>query len=206
MNQTNMIRLGIVTGVLAAGAGAYLAAAPDAEIPEGGICELHTVFAPCADLLALPGAEHVPACEGTETVGAVLALKLLPGDEEGPALDPGWLWPPGLYRSPVDCDAYEWPEERVQVVPVATMHPESVAGIVGRHATGEGEWATPEAPPAPGYCYGAGCYCAGEPCEHVAIGAVDPCYWSRRLHRLMPEAPYTDDCPGPGEPEAEPEP
>lgn len=193
--------IGIAAAILATAAGAYLAAAaPGTEIPEGGICELHTVFGPCEDLLALPGAEHVPACDPGDIVGAVLALKLLPGDEAGPALEPTWIRPPGLYRSPVDCGAYEWPEERVLVVPVETMHPESVAGIVGRHATGEGEWATPEVPPAPSYCYGAGCYCAGEPCEHVAIGAVDPLYWRHRLCRLLPGAP---ECPEPVEGEIE---
>jgi hypothetical protein len=185
-----------ILGAAAVAGGIYLGSGQPESLPEGGICELHTVFGPCDQLALLPGAEHVPACEGTETVGAVLALHRLPGDA-GPRLGAGWVRPPGLYRSPVDCGAYEWPEERVLVVPVAAMHPESVAGIVGRHATGEGEWATPEVPPAPGYCYGAGCYCAAEPCEHVAIGAVDPLYWRHRLCRLIPDAP---DCPAPEDP------
>ena len=161
------------------------------------VCELHTVFGPAGDLATLAGAEHVPAAEPDETVGAVLALRILPGDEAGPALDPAWIQPPGLVKSPVDCGAYEWPEERVLVVPVATMHPESIVGLVAR----DGAEDRPEEPAHLGYCYGPGCRCAAEPCEHVAIGAVDRCYWSHRLHRLIPDAPYTDDCPGPPGPE-----
>jgi hypothetical protein len=178
-------KIGLAAAVLAAGAGAYLAAAPDAEIPEGGVCELHTVFGPCEDLLALPGADNVPTCDPGDTVGAVIALKLLPGDENGPALDPGWLRPPGLFKSPVDCGAYDFgeaPEARVLVVPVSTMHPESIAGLVARTPDENNEGGEPA---HLGYCYGRGCHCVGTvPCENVAIGAVDQLYWQKRLCRL----------------------
>lgn len=171
------------------------------------ICELHTVFAPCADLQTLHGAENVPACEDAETVGAVLAVRLIgeetaeatPDTAPQPLAQPaplallaGWLQPPGLVRKPIDCSAYAWPsdepEDRVAVVPVQTMHADSIAGTVARNATGTGEFTTPAEAPHVGYCYGAGCYCAAEPCEYVAIGSSDPMYWQKRLCRMYPEA------------------
>jgi hypothetical protein len=173
-----------ILGAAAVAGGVYLGGQQPDPLPEGGVCELHTVFGPCDQLALLPGAEHVPACEGTETVGAVLALHRLPGDT-GPRLGAGWVRPPGLYRSPVDCGAYDFgeaPEARVLVVPVSTMHPESIAGLVARTPDENNEGGESA---HLGYCYGRGCYCVGTlPCEHVAIGAVDPLYWQKRLCRL----------------------
>ena len=188
----------VSAALLAAGAAVTFASLPDPTNPFA-VCELHTVFGPCDQLRTPRGADHLPACDGDETIGAVLAMRLLPGDEAGPALSPAWVQPPGLVRAPVDCGDYAWPSDdpgdRVQAVPVATMHPESIVGLVAR----DGAEDRPEEPARLGYCYGPGCRCAAEPCEHVAIGAVDRCYWSRRLHRLIPEAPYSDDCPAPAE-------
>jgi hypothetical protein len=115
-------------------------------------------------------------------------------DEGAPAplaMLAGWLQPPGLVKRPADCAAYTWasdePEDRVQVVPVEAMHPDSIAGTVERAATGDGEFATPAEAPHVGYCYGQGCRCAASPCEFVAIGASDPLYWQKRLCRMYPE-------------------
>lgn len=202
-------RAGFAVAILAAAGTVGYMATRDAPV-----CELHTVFAPCGDLLALHGAGHVSACDEGETIGAVLAVRLI--GEEGQvqpdapeaaptpapiALLAGWLQPPGLVRRPIDCAAYTWdsdaPEDRVQVVPVSSMHPESIAGTVARDARDLGEGMTTPAEEAHvGYCYGAGCRCAAEPCEFVAIGASDPLYWQKRLCRMYPNA---DGCSAPEE-------